>query len=385
MNTSEKIQRFLLISIIPRNVSDEDAFKQLKELKSLVNTYGGVVVDYVIQRREVHDKGSYIGSGKLQEAADLITKEKIDAVVLNAIVKPGQIFDMQKILQKSNKIIKVWDRVDLIIEIFDKHAKTAEAKLQIELAAMRHMGPRIYGMGYVLSRQTGGIGGRGIGETNTELMKRHWREQIKKIQDKLDKLAHDRERQLARRRKVGFQTISIIGYTNAGKTSLFNILTGKKKLAQNVLFATLDSSVGKVYLPNAKYEVLVSDTIGFIQNLPAKLIDAFKSTLMESMHSDLLLHVIDASDDEMERKISLVENILKELPVATTKRLYIFNKIDATAEVNRSEINNKYREYNPLFISVKDEIGIDDLILQIENSLSANVNDQVNLQTLDSI
>ncbi len=368
-----KPKNFLLVSIIPRDVSDEETFKDLKELKALVEALGGKVADFVVQRRETHDKGMYIGRGKVREIAQLIKEKNIDVIILNAIVKPTHIFEMTNILSITKPEIMVWDRVDLILEIFSQHAHTAEAKLQIELAAMRHMGPRIFGMGHVLSRQAGGIGTLGIGETNTELMKRHWQTQMKKVQDKLKKLSLDRERQLARRKKVGFQTVSIIGYTNAGKSSLFNLLTGKKNIVENALFVTLDSSVGKVTLPRSKKQILLSDTIGFIKNLPLDLINAFKSTLMESLHADLLVHVIDVSDDDMQRKIESVEVVLSNLDLRNKKRVYIFNKAETIDELDKTFVENQYADFYPQFISVKEKIGTENILEIIENCLFNNI------------
>jgi GTP-binding protein HflX len=362
-------QKFLLVSIMPHSLSDHEALIDLKELKALVESYGGEVVDLVTQHREVHDKGPYIGSGKITEVGELIAKQQIDTVVLNAIIHPGHLYDMKNSWFKQNPQIEVWDRVDLILHIFSRHAHTAEARLQIELAAMRHMGPRIYGMGHVLSRQGGSIGTRGVGETNTELMKRHWREQIKQVKDKLKKLAADRERLMQRRERIGLKTVSLIGYTNAGKTSLFNRLTGKKKYVKNELFATLDASVGKLYLPQLQEEILISDTIGFIRNLPTKLIDAFKSTLMESLHADLLLHVIDSKDPAMETKIEIVEKILQELRIADKKQIYIFNKSEGIDFQKIIQIREKYRKYAPLFISVKTGKGIEELLATLGNIL----------------
>lgn len=362
-------QLFIVASIVPQRLSDEEAFQDIKEVKELVDAYGGQVVDYVIQRREVHDKGNYLGTGKVAEVASLIKEKKVSVVVLNALVKPGQLFDIKKELSKQSPHIEVWDRIDLILHIFSQHAATAEARLQIELAAMRHMGPRIYGMGYVLSRQGGSIGTRGIGETNTELMKRHWREQMKKTQDKLKKLAKERERQLERRRKIGLQTISLVGCTNAGKTSLYNLLTKKQKLAEDVLFATLDSNVGRLFLPQSKKQVLVSDTIGFIRSLPARLIEAFKSTLMESVNADLLLHIIDCADEDRERKIKAVEQILLDLGVGNKKLLYVFNKIDALTETEKKVLCQTYPHAQ--CISVKTGEGIDQLLRTIEHELKS--------------
>lgn len=364
------LKKFLLVSLIPQDTTDDETYKDLKELKALVEALGGKVADIVIQRREVHDKGMYIGRGKISEIAHILKDQAIDIVVLNAIVKAGHIFEISNILSKTKRDIKVWDRIDLILEIFAKHANTAEAKLQIELAAMRHMGPRIYGMGEVMSRQGGGIGTLGVGETNTELMKRHWQKEMKKTKDKLQKLSVDRERQLARRKKVGFQTVSIIGYTNAGKSSLFNKLTRKKTDIQNALFVTLDSSISKIILPKSKDEVLLSDTIGFIKNLPTDLIDAFRSTLLESVHADLLLHVIDITDDDMTRKINAVEEVLKSLDLRNKKRIYIFNKTDAMDGVDKKIIEETYNDFYPQFISVKENIGIDNLLKAIEEGLA---------------
>lgn len=369
-----KLRHFLLVSIKPKNKTENEIFLELKELKELVDAYDGLVMDYFIQNREVHDKGLYIGQGRIDEASSVIKEKEVDVVVLNAIIKPGQLFDLKNQWLKANPNIEVWDRVDLILHIFALHARTAEAKLQIELASMRHMGPRIYGMGEVMSRQGGSIGTRGIGETNTERMKRHWREQMKTVSDKLDKLNQQRYKQLEQRRKRGIHTASIIGYTNAGKTSLFNLLTGKDKIAKDSLFVTLDSTVGKVYSKNLKSELLVSDTIGFITNLPAKLIDAFKSTLMESINSDLLIQVIDLSDNNYEQKITTVNSILEELGISYKKRIYAFNKIDKINTLVKDELVSKYDIYSPVFISVKKGQGIENLMEEVERQIMLDIN-----------
>jgi GTP-binding protein HflX len=364
--------RFLLVTIQPRLVSEEDMYQDLLELQQLVTAFGGHVADVVVQRREVHDKGMYLGRGKIDEVAQRLKADRIDVVVLNAIVKPGQLYEMKTRFLQELPEIEVWDRVDLILQIFSQHANTAEARLQIELAAMRHMGPRIYGMGMEMSRQTGGIGGRGIGETNTELMKRHWQRQMKAIETKLEKLASARMQQLDRRRKLGYATVSLIGYTNAGKTSLFNRLVGKKKLTSDALFVTLDSSVGRLFLPQSGREVLLADTIGFIQNLPAELIESFRSTLMEALHADLLIQVVDAADPEMDRKMEAVNQVLQDLNLTDCPRIVALNKLDIEG-VDQQAVLNRYHTWQPLVISAATGEGIPALIDYLDQQLSLAV------------
>lgn len=355
-------QRFMLVGLVPKGTNSEAILRDMEELESLVKTYGGEVFAATIQKADYPYRATFIGSGKAQEVAERIAEEKIDIVIINDMVKPGQLYTLEKIFFRSNPKIKVWDRVDLILQIFSLHARTKEAKLQIELAHLRHMGPRTYGIGYILSRQGGGIGTVGVGETNTELMKRHWRNEMKHISSQLEKLSKERIRQIEKRRSIGFLTAAIVGYTNAGKTMLYNRLTSKVKVVADALFATLDSNVGKLYIPKIKKEIIVSDTIGFIKNLPPSLIDAFKSTLLESVNADLLLVVIDVSDPEFAEKIKVVEEILDELGSEKKNCLYVFNKIDKAKFVDREDLSKKYGNFHPLFISAKFGEGINDLL-----------------------
>lgn len=353
--------KYILIDVVPPTTSKEEAQDNLTEVLSLIDTYGGGEVVEIIQRRAHPHPGTYIGSGKAEEVALMVKDLKIDVVILNAIAKTTQLYKLERMFWKYNPNIQVWDRVDLILHIFAKHAKTAESKLQIELATMRHMGPRMYGLSGELGRQAGGIGGRGAGETNVELMKRHWRDAIKKTADKLKILENNRQKQLNRRREVGLKTVSIVGYTNAGKTTLFNKLAKKEKLAKNVLFATLDSNVGKIYFHETQREILVSDTIGFIQNLPAELVEAFKSTLMESINADLLLHVIDVTDPKMYQKITIVEEILNDLGLQDKRKMYVFNKSEELLENVKTYLQENFKDKHPQFISARDGLHIEEL------------------------
>ncbi len=397
-----KKPRVVLVDVIAPDTSKTEAEKRLEELESLVNTYGGLVVVTKIQKRGLPDYKTFIGKGKVNEILEDAKEKKIDLVILNNIVKPGQIFNLSEIFRKEK--VEVWDRVDLILKIFEKHAKSTQAKLQIELAQLRHMGPRIIGLGSELMQQKGVKGMRGgPGETNIEIMKRHLRKQEQKIMEKLKHYEVIDEGHRKRRRRNNFKTVALVGYTNAGKSSLLNALTGKKVYIADELFATLDTRVSKLYLPQSNCEVLLSDTIGFIQDLPPELIKAFKSTLAETIEADLILHVIDISDPDMTKKIEVVEDILDQLKLHDRPKIYVFNKIDMvvfskkkpkkteddvppriegvlragkeTAELlgwldeeiseedrlNKGNIRKNYKKFTPVFVSAYEGTNLDEL------------------------
>lgn len=352
----------LFVCLFSPKLGQSEIEKDITELWNLVKSMGdAVVVDLLVQKGLPYP-ATYIGPGKAREAAEYLKNHTVDIVIINGILTPNQKFSLTKMFWDINPKIEVWDRVDLILAIFSRHAHTTEAKLQIALARMRHMGPRIFGMGMVLSRQAGGIGTRGIGETNTELMKRHWKREMKRVTDAILHLTDIRRKQIENRQNMGLQTISLVGYTNAGKTSLFNLLTHKKNLVENTLFATLDSAVGKIYIPQLARAVVVSDTIGFIKDLPPELIEAFTSTLLESVNADVVLHVIDASDRDLFEKIDVVVGILKELTIPEKKVILVFNKIDAVPSLDKQKIIERTIPYPHVFLSAITEEGVDALL-----------------------
>lgn len=365
METITKEIRILLVYLARPKISRSEMEHDVTELWQLTATLGNATITDIITQHGSVTPASYIGTGKVAEVGAYLETHPTDIVLLNGHVKPSQKFLLTKSFWEINKQIIVWDRVDLILAIFSKHAKTTEANLQIELARMHNMGPRIFGMGMELSRQGGGIGTRGLGETNTELMERHWKREIKKVKDALEKITKTRETQMKHRKHLGIRTVSIVGYTNAGKTSLFNVLTHKKHLVENALFATLDSTVGEVYIPALKCKIVVTDTIGFISNLPPSLIEAFTSTLLESVHADVVLHVIDATDPAMTEKIRVVNEILNTLNIPEQKEVLVFNKADELDTAEREKITTAYADSPYVFVSAKTREGIDELTNRI--------------------
>lgn len=366
MNTPK---RFLLIGLEDTRLDKEVMISEFEEAGQLVETYGGQVVSILVQNESRGDYDTFIGKGKVDEAKKILVEEKIDVVVVTETIKPAQVHSLKLEFETVNREIVVWDKVGLILEIFSRHAKTREAKLQIQLAKMRQMGPRIYGMGMEMSQQGAGVGTRGLGETNTELMLRHWRDQKREVQKELAALTAQRQKQIDHRRELGLPTVSLVGYTNAGKTTLFNRLTGQEDLVQDALFATLDSTVNKFYLKGLNKEIYISDTIGFIKDLPPQLIDAFKSTLLEAVHADILLHVIDAKDVRRVEKIRTVEEILKEIGVDTTRQILVFNKSENMEDQEKKKITDQFNTYPVVFVSAKEDKGLDVLMKVLSRPL----------------
>ncbi len=352
--------KVFLVDILPTECcTRENMQDRMLEMKNLVRTFWWVVILEHIQKRWIPNYNTYIWEWKLDEIIKEMELKWANLLIFWNILKSHQIY---KVNEKLKKVwAKAWDRVDLILKIFERNAKTKESKLQIELAAIKHMWPRIFGMGMELSKQWAWTWTRWKWETNTEIMKRHLRKKQENIKMQLENFKKVRAVHRKSRQKKWFLTVWVVGYTNAWKSTLTNILTKKWVLAEDKLFATLWTSVGKMYISPEelweKYrkkfrtweykwlEILINDTIWFIRDLPPELVDAFASTLEDSIESDILLHVIDVSDPKIEEKIEVVENILDKI-WAKQKRIYVFNKIDELSqkEFIIFEKNNKNGE-----------------------------------------
>ena len=376
MEENKQALRVFLVDIVNKDITPELLGDRMNELESLLTTYGGLVVLKKFQKKDQPDYQTYIGKGKLEEIMADMVRLDLNLLIIGNVLKPSQIYHINELLRPIGATVR--DRVDLILKIFDKHATSMESRLQVELAAIRHMGPRIFGMGMELSQQWGNAGWgkwamRWIGETNTEIMKRHLKYKILKIEKELKEYEQMRKLHRDSRIRKWMPTVWIVGYTNTGKSSLLNAMTKKWILAEDKLFATLGTHVGKIYIMTDSdtgqgKEILLNDTIGFIRDLPPKLIKSFSSTLEDSIESDLLLHVIDASDPFIDERISIVNNILDEI-WAKQKRIMVFNKIDLLDKTQLTEIQHHFPDKNNVWISIKEGIGLDNVKKIIINNL----------------
>ena len=320
IETSEHQERVILLGV---ELPDTENFDMsMEELASLAKTAGAQVVSSYRQKREKYDSKSLIGSGKLAEIKAIVDADEIDTVIVNDRLTPRQNVNLE-----SELGVKVIDRMQLILDIFAMRARSHEGKLQVHLAQLKYMLPRLVGQGVMLSRQAGGIGSRGPGESQLELNRRSIRNQISDIERQLKVVEKNRETGREKRTESQVFKIGLIGYTNAGKSTIMNVLTNDKQYEADELFATLDATTKQIYLQN-QFQVTLTDTVGFIQNLPTELVAAFKSTLEESRHVDLLLHVIDASDPNHAEHEKVVLNLLKDLDMLDIPRLAVYNKMD---------------------------------------------------------
>src|SRR6187402_287207 len=323
-------ERAALVGLIVRRAKKLDAELSIDELAGLADAAGATVVMKMIQERPTPDPATFIGSGKLDELAAECVEFDVDVVIFDNELSPAQLRHIEERVER-----KVVDRTQLILDIFARRAQTREGKWQVELAQLKYLLPRLVGAGAALSRLGGGIGTRGPGETKLETDRRRIRMRIQAVQREIDQVRQRRSQLRDRRHKQSVPTVALVGYTNAGKTTLFNRLTHEQADASDALFVTLDPLVRKVRLPDQR-ELLVSDTVGFIDRLPHALVAAFRATLAEVVEADLALHVIDAANPERDRQVTAVRRVLTDVGANEVPTIDVYNKIDAiTADERR--------------------------------------------------
>jgi len=359
-----RLERVVLVGVWTSS-GLEAAEASMAELARLASTAGSVVADAFIQRRDKPDPATYIGSGKAQAIAEVVRKTKADTVICDGELTLGQLRNLEDIVK-----VRVVDRTWLILDIFAQHAKSREGKAQVSLAQLEYLLPRLRGWGETLSRQAGRIGTRGPGETKLESDRRRVRDQMVRLRKQLKQMSKARETQKRSRHRKQTPSVAIVGYTNAGKSSLLNALTGAKTLVDDSLFATLDPTVRQLYLPSLGV-VTLTDTVGFVKHLPHELVEAFRSSLEEVSDAHLLVHVVDASDSQAEAQILAVHAVLSELEVGATATLMVFNKIDRAEPAVVERLRRNYPD--SLAVSVLSGVGISGVRLAIEAKLQVVV------------
>ncbi|MEV4376436.1 GTPase HflX [Streptosporangium sp. NPDC049644] len=363
-----RLERVVLVGVWTSGTAI-DAENSLLELKLLAETAGSQVLEGLIQRRQKPDTATYIGSGKAQELADIVSATGADTVVCDGELSPGQLRQLEETVK-----VKVIDRTMLILDIFAQHAKSREGKAQVELAQLNYLLPRLRGWGGNLSRQVGGraaggvgMGGRGPGETKIELDRRRIRERMAKLRRQIGEMTTARETKRARRLQREVPAVAIAGYTNAGKSSLLNRLTGAGVLVEDALFATLDPTVRRAHTPDGRLFTL-ADTVGFVRHLPHQLVEAFRSTLEEVGDADLILHVVDGSHPDPESQLVAVREVFADIEgVRDIPEIVVINKADAADPVVLAQLTA--REKHTVVVSARTGAGIDELRAVIEREL----------------
>jgi len=347
-----------------------EAEVSLRELAALAETAGALVLDGLVQRRRTPDPSTYLGSGKAAELADVVAANGADTVIVDGELAPSQRRALEDVVK-----VKVIDRTALILDIFAQHAKSKEGKAQVELAQLEYLLPRLRGWGESMSRQAGGqvgsggagMGSRGPGETKIELDRRRIRQRMAKLRREIAAMAPARETKRAERRRKGVPSVAIVGYTNAGKSSLLNRLTGAGVLVENALFATLDPTVRRARTPDGRAYTL-TDTVGFVRSLPHQLVEAFRSTLEEVTEADLVLHVVDAAHPDPEGQIQAVRTVLADIPGALdVPELVVLNKADLAAPEAITRLRS--REPGAVAVSAHTGEGLDSLLAVVAERL----------------
>jgi len=349
MHSQQTIEKAILVSV-RLDKSDIPFEESLEELKELARTAGASPINVLTQARKSPDPKYYIGPGKLEELKEMSAIAGADLIIFDHPISASQTRNLEEELG-----IKVIDRTELILDIFAQHAHTREGALQVKLAQAEFMMSRLTGSGSMLSRQGGGIGTRGPGESKLESDRRRTRRAVADLRKELESIKQKRQILREKRKSSQIKTVALVGYTNSGKSTLLNALSGAKVLTENQLFSTLDPVTRRVYLPSNKI-ILVSDTVGFIQNLPHQLVDAFRATIEETVEADLLLVVVDASSHYIDDQINAVRQVLSELKIEDKPQIVVFNKIDKPFD------EEKLAKYEPYVkISALRGTGIDEL------------------------
>jgi GTP-binding protein HflX len=358
-------ERAALVGLVAGRARRLDAERSLDELAGLADAAGANVVVRVLQERPKADPSTFLGSGKIETLSASVAEMGVDVVIFDNELTPAQLRQIEA--QVGRKVV---DRTQLILDIFARRARTREGKLQVELAQLKYLLPRLVGAGTALSRLGGGIGTRGPGETKLETDRRRIRTRIHVVSEDIDEVRRRRAQLRERRRKASVPTVALVGYTNAGKTTLFNVLTRGDAEASDALFVTLDPLVRQVRLPDSR-ELLVSDTVGFIDRLPHALVAAFRATLEEVAGADLILHVTDASAPDRERQMAAVRQVLEEVEAVDVPLVDVYNKCDRLTPDERRRL----QEQDPaaLCISALERSGIDELVETIASRLALDV------------
>src|SRR5215216_3989086 len=357
-------ERALLIGLEKEGISKWDLKDSMDELRELANSAGAKVVNTVTQKLQKPTAPYYIGKGKAEAIRESVQSQGVTSVIFNDELSPAQGRNLENLFAR-----KVLDRTQLILDIFAQRARSREGRLQIELAQLQYLLPRLTRMWHHLSRQTGGIGTRGPGETQLEVDRRRVQERIARLERELEAVRKRRAVQRQGRKRHQWPVAAVVGYTNAGKSTLLNLLTGADVVAEDKLFATLDPTTRSFVLPN-KQRVLLTDTVGFLRKLPHTLIESFKATLEEVSEADLLIHIADLSHPRVEEQMQAVDAVIKELDAFGKQTLIVFNKIDnlPNRELADSFVN---RFAGSVAISARTGEGVDTLVQALENALSS--------------